>query len=126
MKRIWFAAGLLLAVLAGTLAHSHCLNSFTENLTVLLEQAGSSAEQNDWETAAALTQNARQQWEAKELYLHVTLRHSETDAVYAGLREVTEFIQCRESGEYSAANARLIANLELLAEAERLTLKNVF
>lgn len=125
MKRVWIAVAILLAILAGTMAHSFYLTSFTRNLIVLLEQAEASAEQEDWEAAAKLTQNVWDRWQTKDLYLHVALRHDETDAVYSGLREVTEFIQCQEGGEYSAANARLIANLELLAEAEQLSLKNV-
>ncbi len=83
------------------------------------------AEQDDWESAARLTQDAHDRWQEKELYLHIALRHDETDVVYTGLREVEEFIQRREDGEYSAANARLIANLELLSEAEQLTIKNI-
>lgn len=125
MKRIWIAAAILLAMLAGTLAHSFYLAAFTRNLTTLLEQAEASAEQEDWDTAAKLTQDAYDRWQKKDLYLHITLRHDETDIIYTGLREVTEYIQCQEGGEYSAANARLIANLELMVEAEQLTLKNV-
>lgn len=125
MKRVWIATAILLAVLAGTLAHSFYISSFTRNLILLLEQAETHAEQKDWASAARLTQDAHDRWQEKELYLHVALRHDETDAVYIGLREVEEFIQRQEDGEYSAANARLIANLELLSEAEQLTLKNV-
>lgn len=125
MKRIWIAAAILLAMLAGTLAHSFYLTAFTRNLITLLEQAEVSAEQEDWDTAAKLTQDAYDRWQKKDLYLHITLRHDETDIIYTGLREVTEYIQCQENGEYSAANARLIANLELMVEAEQLTLKNV-
>ena len=65
------------------------------------------------------------QWLSHDAYLHVLLRHSETDEIYIDFREVAEFIQCEEAGEYSAANARLIAQLELLSEAEQLTLKNI-
>lgn len=125
MKRIWIALAILLAILAGTLAHSFYLAGFTRNLTLLLEQAEAHAEQEDWEAAARLTQDAYDRWQKKDLYLHITMRHDETDAIYTGLREVSEFIQCREGGEYSAANARLIANLELMAEEEQLSLKNI-
>ncbi len=125
MKRVWIAAAILLAVLTGTLAHSFYISSFTRNMIVLLEQAEAHAEQEDWEAAARLTQDAHDRWQEKELYLHIALRHDETDVVYTGLREVEEFIQRREDGEYSAANARLIANLELLSEAEQLTIKNI-
>ena len=125
MKRIWIALAILLAILAGTLAHSFYLAGFTRNLTVLLEQAEVHAEQEDWETAAKLTQDAYDRWQKKDLYLHITLRHDETGAIHIGLQEVAEFIQCKEGGEYSAANARLIANLELMVEEEQLSLKNV-
>ena len=39
MKRVWIAVGLLLVILAGTLAHSFYISGFTEELIGLLEQA---------------------------------------------------------------------------------------
>ena len=53
------------------------------------------------------------------------LRHADTDEVSSSFQEVGEFITCREDGEYSAANARLIAQIRLLYEAEQLSLKNI-
>lgn len=125
MKRIVIAAALLLVTFAATLGHSFYISSFVGEMTAILEAAEAQAEDGNWDGAKDLTQTARERWEAKEIYLHILLRHSETDSVYIGFREVAEFIQCQEGGEYSAANARLIAELELLSEAEQLTLKNV-
>lgn len=125
MKRVWIALTILLAILAGTLAHSFYIQTFTRDLTFLLETAEAEAEGNDWAAAQELTQTARDKWDANGTYLHILLRHSDTDSVHTGFREVAEFLQCQEGGEYSAANARLIAELELLAEAEQLTLKNI-
>ena len=125
MKRIIIAASILLLTFAAILSHSFYIGSFTEDLTTLLEAAENNAEENNWAAAWDLTQTAHQKWDAKSAYLHILLRHNETDNVYTGFREVFEFIQCQESGEYSAANARLIAELELLSEAEQLTLQNV-
>lgn len=125
MKRILIAGAILLAVFVATLSHSFYISGFTGDLTALLEAAEARAEESDWSAARQLTQSAREKWDACGSYLHILLRHSETDAIYTGFREVAEFIQCREGGEYSAANARLIAELELLAEAEQLTLKNI-
>lgn len=125
MKRVLIALGLLLAIFAGTLAHGWYLTSFTGELTALLTQAESGAERGDWATAKALTDEAHQKWDEKDMYLHVLLRHSETDQVYSGFHEVEEFINCQEGGEYSAANARLMAEIDLLSEAEQLNLKNV-
>lgn len=125
MKRVWIACAILLAIFSATILHGVHIASFTRELTTLLESAEASAEAEDWDRAAELTQTAWDKWDQKALYLHVTLHHDETDQIYTGLREVTEFIQCREGGEYSAANARLIANLELMAEAEQLNVKNI-
>ncbi len=125
MKRVWIALGILLVVFTTTLLHSGNIATLSHDLSALLEEAEANAEQGDWTGARELTETARSKWEAKDVYLHFTLRHSETDAIYTGFREVAEFIECQESGEYSAANARLIAQLELLSEAEQLTLKNI-
>ena len=126
MKRIWIAFAILFLVFSATLLHSQRIKTISSNLAALLEAAEANAEQGDWTGAKELTETARQKWESRDFYLHITLRHSETDSIFTGFREVSEFIECQESGEYSAANARLIAELDLLAEAEQLTLKNIF
>lgn len=125
MKQMWVAVCILGLMFAGTLTHSFYIGGFVRELTATLEEAELRAEEGDWDRAAQLTQNARERWEERRCYLHITLRHSDTDAVYTGFREVAEFIQCREGGEYSAANARLIAELELLAGAEQFTVENI-
>lgn len=126
MKRIWIASAILLLIFFATLFHSQGIKTISADLVALLEKAEENAEQGDWTAAKELTETARQKWESRDFYLHITLRHSETDSIFIGFREVTEFIECREGGEYSAANARLIAELDLLAGAEQLTLKNIF
>ena len=126
MKRIVIAGAILLVTFAATLGHSFYITAFTGEISTLLEAAEANAEKEQWDAARELTQSAQEHWNSADAYLHILLRHSETDAIYTGFREVVEFIQCQEGGEYSAANARLIAELELLSEAEQLTLKNIF
>lgn len=125
MKRIWVATSILLALFVATFFHSTVIATFSENLSMILEEAESYAESDDWDGAKKLTEVAQQKWQSRDLYLHITLRHNETDAVFTGFGEVLEFIECQEAGEYSAANARLIAELNLLAEAEQLLIKNI-
>lgn len=125
MKRVWFALAILATILAATICHSFYLGHFTRDLTALLETAEAEAEAGNWDSALKLTQTARDKWDARDSYLHITLRHDVTDSIYTNFREVTELLHCQEGGEYSAANARLIAGLELLSEAEQLTLQNV-
>ena len=125
MKQTWAAICILALLFAGTLTHSFYIGGFVRELTAELEEAEARAEAGDWDQAEELTRSARDRWEEKRCYLHITLRHSDTDAVYTRFREVHEFLQCREGGEYSAANACLIAELELLAEAEQFTIENI-
>lgn len=126
MKRLWIAAAILVAVFAGICLHIVSLKGFTEELTVLLEQAEAEAEAGRWEQAGALTEQAFLRWQDRDVYLHVLLRHSDTDQIYADFHETAALLAYQEWGEYSAASARLITHLELLYEAEQLTLKNLF
>ncbi|MEQ2455255.1 DUF4363 family protein [Flavonifractor hominis] len=126
MKRLWVAVLLLGAVFGATLCNTAYLRGFTGELNSLLEQAQRLAEAEDWPRALELTEQALQTWKARDVYLHVLLRHSDTDQIYASFCEVEQYLTCRESGEYSAANARLLTQISLLSEAEQLTLKNVF
>lgn len=125
MKRLWIALALLAAVFAAVLWNSQALVSFTGELTDLLSQAGVQAGTEDWAGADELTRRAQDQWTAREDYLHIMLRHGDTDEIDTGFQEVLAYLECRDVEEYAAANARLMARLDRLSEAERLTLNNV-
>lgn len=126
MKRLWIALALMGAILGGTLAHTWFLRGFTGELTSALEQADGLARAQRWEEAAALTEETFHSWRDRDVYLHVLLRHADTDEIYAGFQEVLALLDSGEYGEYAAANARLCTRIALLSEAEQLTLKNVF
>lgn len=126
MKRLWIAVALLLAVFCGTLINNVYLRQLTGDLSQLLTRAEAVAERGDWQEARRLTEEADALWHSRDIYLHTLLRHADIDQIHVGFREVGEYITCQEAGEYSAANARLVTQIELLYEAEQLTLKNVF
>ena len=125
MKRGWLALGLLVAMVALAWWHTASLDDLTGELGGLLTRAEERAERGDWEGAAGLTRLASSRWEGKHFYLHATLEHDVTDAIDTGFADTLEFIQCREAGEYSAANARLMSQLRLLGEMERPLLENL-
>ena len=60
-------------------------------------------------------------------YLHITLRHTDTDAIQISMDEALAFLEGGEKqpAEYAAVNARLLTQLELLVEAELPTLTNL-
>lgn len=126
MKRFWIALLLLGAIFTGTLFHIRSLHGFTDTLSALLEQADELAAAEQWDQARDLTVQAKGTWGDRDVYLHVLLRHADTDSIYAGFRETLALLDSQEYGEYAAANARLVTQIQLLYEAEQLTLKNIF
>lgn len=125
MRRLWIAVLMLSSMFACALFNSFYLRQFASHISGLLVQAEEAAEAGNWERAGALTQEAAELWERRDFYLHVSLRHTDTDQIRAGFQEVDEYLGAQEMGEYSAANAQLTTQLELLWEAEQFNLKNI-
>ena len=125
MKRAWIPLAILATLCLGAWGHTYYLGQLTGDVSDLLLQAEPVGEADHWEEALSLTEKAYGLWEKKSLYVHITLRHSDTDDILFSFREVLEFLRCQEGGEYSAANAVLLERLYLLQEQEQLTLKNI-
>ena len=125
MKRLWIAAALLVLLLAASLANARYVQNLTQGMRDQLHQAQALAEQGNWDRADALTRQAYQSWQGHHLYLHTTMRHSDTDQILRTFRSVLEYLKLQEPDQYNAANADLMAQLELLAEMEQPTVVNV-
>ena len=125
MKRLWIAAGLLLVLLGASLTNAWYAQKLTGDMREGLRQAQTLAEQDDWPRAEALTRQIYEDWQEHHFYFHTTMRHSDTDQVLRGFRTVLEYLKLQEPDQYNAANADLMAQLELLAEMEQPTAVNV-
>jgi hypothetical protein len=127
MKRLWVSAALLLTMAALAACHLLYLHHFTIGLSDLLTEAQQQVDQDDWEAASALTQQAMDQWDSHAFYLHTTLRHEDIDAITVAFQETQAFLtgQERQSGEYAASNSKLLTLLSLLLEGEHPSLQNL-
>ena len=125
MKRLWIAAALLAFLLGASLANAWYSQSLTGDMTDRLRQAQSLAEGENWDQAEALTRQAFAGWQEHHLYLHCVMRHSDTDQILRSFQAVLEYLPLQEPDQYNAANADLIAQLELLAEMEQASVVNV-
>lgn len=125
MKRFWIALALLALVFSASWGNTFYLEHLAGQLSAMLAQAEALGEAGDWDGAMELTRRAEALWEEHDTYLHVTLRHGDTDAIFLSFQEVKELIHCREEGEYSAANAVLLGHIHLLYEQEQFNLKNL-
>lgn len=126
MRRVWISLAVLALLIGSALCNTHYLNTFTEGLANLLIEAEACVVDGDWDAAADKTEAALDRWKSRETYLHMVLRHADTDEVLLSFHEVRQFLSTREAGgEYSAANAKLITRIGLLCEMEQLNLKNL-
>lgn len=126
MRRFWISVAVLTFLFCLTMYNSRYLDSYTKELTTLLKQAEICAADGDWDAAADKTEAALDRWKNRETYLHMVLQHRDTDEVLLSFQEVQKLIVNQEDGgEYSASNARLITQIELLYEMEELSWKNL-
>lgn len=125
MKRIWISLSVLAVVFSLALVNSWYLDRLTEEMAHTLEQAQALAEEGDWAGGQQLTQEVLDRWETSANYLYIVVRHSDSDQVAAGFREVGQLLEWQEEAEYTSANARLIEELRLLAEMEQFNLRNL-
>ena len=122
MKRLWSAAALLLVLLGGALWNAWYADRLNGRMAGQLELA----DRGDWEGAARLSRESFGLWQAHDAYLHVMMRHSDTDQILRGFRALDQYLALEESDQYTAANAELICQLELLSEMEQPSLVNIF
>ena len=115
MKRLWAAVSILAALLAAALGTGWWVDGLTADYVSRLEQAQAMSE----------TGGVYRNWQERSFWLHALLRHSDTDQVLLLFRSVEEYLKLEEMDQYAAANAQLIAQLELLAEMEDPSLENV-
>lgn len=125
MKRLWIAAGLLALLLAASLTNAWYAQKLTGNMGERLRQAQTLTGQGNWDRAEALTRQVYEDWQDHHFYFHTLMRHSDTDQVLRAFRQVLEYLRLREPDQYNAANADLVAQLELLAEMEQASVVNV-
>ena len=125
MRRLWIAAGLLVLLLCASLANGWYAGKLTGAMGGQLRQAQIQAEQGNWTQAESLTRQAYLDWQRDHFYFHTTMRHSDTDQILRSFHAVLQYVRLQEPDQYNAANADLIAQLELLAEMEQPAAVNV-
>ena len=125
MKRLWVSVVTLTLIFLFSLLNSWVLSRTTAKLCETLEQAQVLAEQGDWDSARTVTARAEQDWDKYSNYLYIVLRHSESDEVIGGFREMQEFLKWEEASDYAAANAKLAEHIRLLSKMERLSITNL-
>ena len=126
MKVLYLSLGAMALILVYSLWAGAYVQEQTAGWSLLLEQAAQAAGAEDWAQAERHLLQARNSWDRSQTYLHTIIEHrelNETQALFAAAAEA--FVQ-RDAGEFSAQIVLLRVQLQLLAETQAVSIKNIF
>lgn len=125
MKGFFLPLVLLAGILAFSLWNSAAMARGTEQWRAQLAEAERLAQEEDWPAAAQALRNSYQDWSQRQTYLHVVSHHGSVDGAEAMYQRCLAFAQAEEKSDFQAEIAGLQEQLRLLAEMERLSLRNI-
>lgn len=125
MKYFFIPASVLALVLAASLWNAAAVESRVEPWRSQLEEASAAAETGDWTRSEALLSAARQEWEAMHGWLHLVTAHGVLDDADALFASSEGFLRVREAAELCAELRELSVRLRVVAEMQKLSLRNI-
>ena len=125
MKAFYIPAGLLVLILGFSLWAGYYVEQRTDYWTALLEEIDATAQSEDWPAAADGLQRAYADWDRSQTFFHTIMEHDELDEaedLFAGA-----FAMCREEddADFHQLLAQLMKQLDLLAETQQTSVKNI-
>ena len=118
MRAYGISVGILAAILVFSLWNSSYMTASTVRWREQLQQADAQAQSEAWTEAVDTLAGSYDDWSESQTYLHIVARHDTVDDALA-------FAATRELTEFRAEISDLRDQLRLLAETERLDIKNV-
>ena len=120
MRAYGISVGILAAILVFSLWNSSYMTASTVRWREQLQQADAQAQSEAWTEAVDTLAGSYDDWSESQTYLHIVARHDTVDD-----RRALAFAATRELTEFRAEISDLRDQLRLLAETERLDIKNV-
>ena len=124
MKRLWLGLGLGGALLGISLTAWLCMGIFSRPVAELLEEAAQSALREDWETAAALAEEAGAAWEERRIFFAAVNDHEPMEDIESLFYQLLAFGQARERPEFAAVCVEIASRLRAMGDTHRLNWEN--
>ena len=125
MKYFFIPVAALTLLLGLSLWNAAAVEAAVRPWCTALGEAWESAEREDWEAAERAVGETRRAWEARHPYFHIVTAHDELDQADALFAQAAGFAAERERAELRATLAELSVQLRVVAEMQKLTVKNV-
>lgn len=116
---------IMLSLLLLALVNSICLSRCCNDWLSALESVDTAARQDDWESARQQLAVLYNDWEGVQTWLHITIEHEALNTTQSLFRRTLVLGEEEDSVEFRAHLADLHSQLQLLAELERISIKNV-
>lgn len=126
MLRLYAGIFTLIFILSSCFFTAKWVDQLSTDYVSQLEYAQSLTQENNWEDAYKITTEVLENWNQQSFPLYILLRHGDIDQISLYFQSVTQYLKQQDEEPYTANNAQLIAQLQLLAEMEQLSLENVF
>lgn len=125
MNRCKFGGVLLILLLGLSLLSTHAVRSCHEPLSADLRQASDAALAGDWNRAEALVSNVQTNWESWWSWGAALSDHAPMEAIDGQLAQLRVYLRARESTAAAALCADLARQMEAMADAHILNLRNL-
>lgn len=125
MKTLYIPTAILALILGFSLWGGMYSDMRTDQWITLLDEAGALAQQENWDEANRVLDEAYRDWNSSQTFYHTTMKHEDLDE--AEFFFTGAIAACREEDneEFHILLAQLIKQLQLLAEAQKVSLQNI-
>ncbi len=118
MKRLWLGIVILAVLLTASALSCVAMERIHTPICLTLAQAAAAAEAEDWETAQALTAQARARWERYWYFTATVADHTPMDELDGLFEELDIYLSARENPHFSATGLHLAALAAAMADSQ--------
>ena len=124
-KEFWGPLSVLIVIFSFSLWNSVNIQKNTARWSESLQQAVLSVQSENWTAVNTALNRSYKDWANTQTYLHIVLEHDVIDDADSMFRRAFAFSEAQDAQELQAELTDLIDQLSLLAEIERISLKNI-
>lgn len=125
MKVFRIPCFILLLLLVFSLCNSNAVSSRCRDWTSQIDAIDQNAEAQGWSAAADGLESLYRDWSDCQTWFHVVIEHREIDTAEALLQRCRVLCDEEDAVEFRASLSDLRAQLMLLDEMERVSIKNI-
>jgi|GEM_PF-6659218 len=126
MKKLCLSIALILLVLTAILLCTHRLESITDDMNILIDEAISLSEEKDYASAETKLQEALEIWHSSDPFTSTFLSHDEIEGMVYALYEAIKDLANEHGDAFKISSQKLKEQIYSLLEREHLSLSTLF